>query len=241
VELAARSILRGQADVAIVAGTCTWIGPISLFEMDTIGLLSQCHDGARSVRPFDRRRDGFITGEGAAALVLEAPDLARRRGASVLGTLRGFGSFTQVNPTGGLGIPAEATEKAVAASLREAGIAPAGLAFVSPHGNGTRKGDHAELLALARVLDSAAGSVPVCGLKPYTGHMGAASDIAEIALGLVALRHGLLPATLNFGATDKDFSSLQVIGEHRPTVGKHFLSMSQGLGGQSFAAAVSAE
>jgi len=238
-ELAIRSLVRGDADVAIVVGACCWVTPIPLFEMDTLGLLSQCRDGARSFRPFDRRRDGFIAGEGAAALVLETSDLARGRDATILGTILGFGDFTEVSRVGGLGLPMEACEQAMAMALKEADCLPKDLSFICPHGNGTRKGDRSELTAITRLLGSDRASVVVCGLKSYTGHMGAASDIAEIALGLTALKNGLVPATLNFEKAEGGFEELQVVGDHRQVTGTRFLSLSQGFGGQSVAVVVS--
>jgi len=238
-ELATRRLLRGDADVAIVVGNCAWTNPIPLFEIDTLGLLSHCHDGPSSFRPFDRRRDGFIAGEGAAALILETLEFARERKANLLGTICGFGSFTQVGATGGFGLPVESCVKAIAAALREAEIGPKDLAFISPHGNGTRKGDRSELAAINALLGAERGSVPVCGMKPYTGHMGAASDLAEIALGLTALEKGLVPATLNFHRADKGLEEIDVMADHRPTTGRYLLSMSQGFGGQSVAVVVS--
>lgn len=240
-ELAARSLWRGPADVAIVVGTCCWTTAIPLFEMNTLGLLSRCQEGARSFRPFDRRRDGFIAGDGAAALVLETADLARERNATILGTVLGFGSFTEVSPTQGFGPPTGACEKAMAAALREAGCGPRELAFICPHGNGTQKGDRSELTAIARLLDADRATVPLSGFKPYTGHMGAASDLGEIALGLTGLENGLIPATLNFERAEKGLEDLQVVSDHRPTRGAHFLSLSQGFGGQSHAVVISRE
>ncbi len=238
-ELASRSLLRGRADVAIVVGACCWVSPITLFEMDTLGLLSQCHDGPCSFRPFDRRRDGFIAGDGAAALVLETSDLALGRDATILGRILGFGSFTEVNPAGSFSVPMEACERAMAMAILEADCQPGDLAFISPHGSGTRKGDRSELTAVAQVLASGRASVPVCGLKPYTGHMGAASDIAEVALGLTALRNGLVPATLNFERAERGLDDLRLACDHLPTTGTHFLSLSQGFGGQSVAVVLS--
>ena len=132
-ELASRSLLRDRADVAIVVGTCCWVTPIPLFEMDTLGLLSRCHDGPRSFRPFDRRRDGFIAGEGAAALVLETSGPAIGRDATILGRLQGCGSFTEVSPAGGFSVPAGACEQAMTMAIQEAGCQPPDLEIGRAH------------------------------------------------------------------------------------------------------------
>jgi 3-oxoacyl-[acyl-carrier-protein] synthase II len=239
-ELAVRCLLQDQADVAIVVGTCVWSSFVTLFELDALGLLSQCKEGSASFRPFDRRRDGFIAGDGAAALVLEPLKRARARGARIVGSVRTAASFTGGTTTS-LDVSVETAGRTLATALDEAGLRPRDLAFISPHGSGTRKGDRIELSALAQLLDGDRAATPISGMKPYTGHMGAASDLAEIAFALTALGHGLAPATPNFRATDKGFEGVDVIAEHRPVTGRHVLSMTQGFGGQSLAIVISTE
>jgi 3-oxoacyl-[acyl-carrier-protein] synthase II len=240
-ELAVRSLLRDEADVAIVVGTCVWSSFMTLLELDALGLLSQCNDGPASFRPFDRRRDGFIAGDGAAAFVLEPQERARSRGARILGSVRAAASFTDSGTTPGLGVSMETAARTMKGALDDAGLRPRDLAFISLHGTGTRKGDRAELSAIAQLLDADRTSTPISGMKPYTGHMGAASDLAEIALALTALGHGLAPATPNFRATDNGFEGVDVIAEHRRVTGRHVLSMTYGLGGQSLAIIASSE
>jgi len=239
-ELAVRCLLQDQADVAIVVGTCVWSSFVTLFELDALGLLSQCKEGPASFRPFDQRRDGFIAGDGAAALVLEPLERARARGARIVGSVRTAASFTGGTTTG-LGVSVETAGRTLATALDEAGLRPRDLAFISPHGSGTRKGDGVELSAIAQLLDGDRAATPISGMKPYTGHMGAASDLAEIAFALTALGHGLAPATPNFRATDKEFEGVDVIAEHRPVTGRHVLSMTEGFGGQSLAIVISTE
>src|SRR5207245_3907902 len=128
-----------------------------------------------------------------------------------------------------------------AARVKDAGILPKELAFISPLGSGTRKGDRVELSAIAELLNGDRAALPISGMKPYTGHMGAASDIGEIALALTALKNGLVPATPNSRTPDAGFAEVEVGPEHRRVSARHVLSMSQGLGGQSMAIVVSAE
>ena len=240
-ELAARSVLEEHADVAIVIATCAWSQFVSLFDLDALRLLSQCREGSRSFKPFDGERDGFIAGDGAAALVLEPLGYARARGARVHGCIPSIASFTDASNTEGLGVSVPTAGRTLAAALDEAAIRLRDLAFIVPHGNGTREGDRVELLAITEVLGSDRAAVPISGMKPYTGYMGAASDIAEIALALTALRNGLAPATLNFRTPDTEFEEIDVVTTHRRAAARHILSMSQGLGGQSMAIVVSAQ
>ena len=237
-ELAARSVLEEHADLAIVVATCIWSSFVSLFDLDALKLLSQCREGPRSFRPFDAHRDGFIAGDGAAALVLEPLGHACARGARVLGCIRSMASFTDPGTAEGRGVSVETAGRTLAAALDEAAIRPQDLAFVLPHGSGTSEGDRVELFAITKILGRE--RIPISGMKPYTGYMGAASDLAEIALALTALGNGLTPATLNFRTPDAEFEDVDVVTTHRPAVARNVLSMSQGLGGQSMAIVVSA-
>src|SRR5499433_2702462 len=170
-DLACRSLLQDEADVAVVVGVCAWSRLVPLFDLDALGLLSQCQDGPRSFRPFDRRRDGFIAGDGAAALVLEPLGLARARGARVFGCVRGLASFTDGSDTRNLGASVETTRRTMTAALDEASTRLDEVAFVSPHGSGTREGDRVELSAIAEFLGCNRAVTPISAMKPYTGHM----------------------------------------------------------------------
>ena len=125
-------------------------------------------------------------------------------------------------------------------ALREADCQVKDLAFIGAHGSATKKGDRSELMSILDAMQSAEANIPVCGMKPYTGHMGAASDLAEIILGIKAVKEGLVPATLNFTETEKAFSGLNLSGLHQRCMGEVFLSLSYGMGGQSSAIVISA-
>jgi 3-oxoacyl-[acyl-carrier-protein] synthase II len=239
-DLACRSLLQDEADVAIVVGLCVWSRFVPLFDLDALRLLSQCRDGSTSFRPFDERRDGFIAGDGAAALVLEPLGRARARGARVFGCVRGLAGFTDGSETRNLGVSVETTRRAMTAALDEAGARPEEIAFVSPHGIGTQEGDRVELSAIAELLGDNRAVIPISAMKPYTGHMGAASDIAEIALALIGLENGLAPATPNFRTADAEFEDIDIVAQHRRITARYAVSISQGFGGQSLATVVSA-
>jgi len=239
-DLACRSLLQDEADVAIVVGVCAWSRFVPLFDLDALGFLSQCQDGSSSFRPFDQRRDGFIAGDGAAALVLEPLGRARSRGGHVFGCIRGLASFTDGSDTRHLGASVETTRRTMTAALDEASSRLDEVAFISPHGSGTREGDRVELSAIAEFLGRNRAGIPISAMKPYTGYMGAASDLAEIALALIALENELALATPNFRIADAEFEGIEIVAQHRRIAARHALSMSQGLGGQSLAIVVSA-
>ena len=236
-ELASRSIEQGRADVALAVGCGNWITAIPHYELEGLGLLSKCRLGAQSFKPFDKSRDGFIPGEGGAAIFLEAEEVVEHRGGVGLAQIAGTGNGIEF--ADGLGVPPKVAVRSVQEALDASSCKPSELAFICAHGSATQKGDRSELASLSVVMDRDGTSVPVCGLKPYTGHMGAASDLAEIILSLKAVAHGVAPATLNFIGADREFSSLKISGEHEACANRNFLSLSYGIAGQSSAIVVS--
>jgi len=239
-ELAFRSIRGHRADVALAVGYGNWITEIPLYELEGLGLLSKCQSGANSFRPFDRSRDGFIPGEGGAALFLEAAEAAMDRGATVWGKIKGSGNCIEPSPGQGISVAPHINRRSIHMALEEAGWPLGDLGFISAHGSATQKGDRSELQSIQDVMDAEKANVPVCGLKPYTGHMGAASDLAEVVLGISAIRHHMVPATPNFRQAEKAFSGLSISASHRPCEKDVFLSLSYGMGGQSSSVIISA-
>ncbi|MFZ0930649.1 MAG: beta-ketoacyl-[acyl-carrier-protein] synthase family protein [Syntrophobacteraceae bacterium] len=231
-ELAFRKIRTGEADVAVAVGCGCWITEIPMYEMEGLGILSRCRHGQASFRPLDRARDGFIPGEGGAAILLEDNERAKARGARILGELKGFGNCIEFTQGKGLSVPERISKNSINAALEEGAIDAGDLAFICPHGSGTRKGDRSELNSIAEILGPQMNRVPVCALKAYTGHMGAASDICELILGIAAINEDIVPGTLNFSKTDADFEGMGISASTREARGRSFLSVSYGVIGQ---------
>jgi len=237
-ELAARSIENGTADIALAVGCGNWITEIPLYEMSKLGILSNCSNGVNSFRPFDRRHDGFIPGEGGAALFIETAERARRRGAKVLGTLRGFGNCLARQDVPAMGVGEEVSARSMQMAMEEAGRNLEEYAFICGHGSASAKGDASEMKSISRLFSPAMSIISVCGLKPHTGHLGAASDIAEIILCMKAVSEGIVPATLNYDEPEDDFREIMISKAHRTTDRRHFIAASYGVAGQSSAVAV---
>jgi len=232
-ELAYRSIVLGRADIALAVGCGNWITEIPLYEMEGLGILSRCRHGIHSYRPFDKRRDGFIPGEGGAALFLEAGDFAKKRGAKVWGKIEGFGNCIEFSNDRSLTVPTHVMSRNITLALEDAGCDLGDLAFICPHGSGSQKGDRSELNSILKVWGSRCSEIPICGMKSYTGHLGAASDLAEIIFSVRSAIENMVPATLNFNGSDPEFADVRIAGTHRRCDRKRLLSSSYGIGGQS--------
>ncbi len=232
-ELAYRSIKQGHADIALAVGYGSWITEMSLYELEGLGILSRCRHGSRSFRPFDVHRDGFIAGEGGSAILLESAGHAEKNGADILGIIKGVSNCVEFSPRGKVSVPETVTKRGILSVMSDSSCMIDDLAFIIPHGSGTQKGDRSELQSMNDIFNRENADVPICGLKPYTGHMGAASDIAEIIFGIDAVREKTVPATLNFHAAEKRFSDLKISASVQPCDKNRFLSVSYGVGGQS--------
>jgi len=239
-ELASRSIADGQADIAVAVGCGNWITEVPLYEMRGLGMLSSCQSGIHSYRPFDVARDGFIAGEGGAALFLETAERAEERGARILGKVKGFGNSIALSNDDGLGIPFEVSARSMNLALDATGNELKEYAFICGHGLASEEGDRSELRSVLNVFGGKRSDIPLCGLKPYTGHLGAASDIGEIILGIKSVAQGMVPATLNFVEAEKEYRHLRISGSHQPCQGSCVMTMSYGVGGQSCVSVVQA-
>jgi 3-oxoacyl-(acyl-carrier-protein) synthase len=198
---------EGRADVAVVGGYDSLLTVSTFLAYEKAGLLS-ASDPSRAHRPFDRERDGIVLGEGAAFLVLERGEDARRRGAPVLGEIAGAGFALDAVD----GADANALEGAARAAIAEAsGDSP--VDFVVAHGIGTLEGDCREAQGLASLLGP---RVPVTALKGLTGYLGAATASAELCLALQALGHRSVPPVARHAAPDPGFPLDLVAGRARP-------------------------
>jgi 3-oxoacyl-[acyl-carrier-protein] synthase II len=193
-----RMIGHGEADVVIVGGADACVTAVDLAGSGNARALSRRNDDpAAACRPFDAHRDGFVMSEGAAVLVLEAAEVADRRGATALAELAGYGAssdahhWTAPHPQG------RGACLAVEAALRDAGITGADVGYVNAHGTGTLLNDATETAVLRRVLGDHVTRIPVSSTKSMTGHMIGAAGAVELVVSIQALRTGDVPPTIN--------------------------------------------
>jgi 3-oxoacyl-[acyl-carrier-protein] synthase II len=229
---AARIIERGDADVMLAGGAeaaCCMLGVAGFAAMRA---LSTRHDDpAAASRPFDRARDGFVMGEGAAVLVLEEAESARARGASVRAEVLGYGMSADAAH---MAIPtedAEGAQRCMRLALADADLAPTDVDYLNAHATSTPAGDPSEVRAIRAVFGAHADSLPVSATKSMTGHLLGAAGAVEAALCIRALETGLLPPTINLDDPDPECRLDHVANKARAARVRVALSNSFGFGG----------
>lgn len=157
---------------------------------------------SQACRPFDRRRDGWVPGEGAGIVILEEESHARNRGARIYGEFLGGGSGCDAMPAGGLDPEGSGTEVAITAALEEARLYPAEIGHVNAHGTATRIADVAEARAFQRIFGPR--GVPVTALKGYMGNLVSGCGAVELICSLIGVNQGRVPAVLNCEQPDPE-------------------------------------
>ena len=201
---AMRLIRHGYADAAITGGAEAAIIPSAIAGFANMQALSVSDNPEEASLPFDKRRGGFVMGEGAAALVLEEYEHARKRGARIYGEVCGYGStcdayhITAPHPEGRGGT------RAMEEAMREAGYTPEDLVYVNAHGTGTPMNDAIETVVIKKALgEEAAKRALLSSTKSMTGHMLGAAGAVEALACLLALDEGVIPPTINLKEQDE--------------------------------------
>jgi 3-oxoacyl-[acyl-carrier-protein] synthase II len=226
------TILRGAADVMIAGGAEATITPLAISSFGNMRALSPQADApAKASRPFDRERDGFVMSEGAAVLVLEELQHAKRRGAPIHAELVGYGSASDAHhitapPPDGAGAAA-----CMAAALQDAGLSPDAVDYVNAHATSTPVGDVSETMAIKSVFKDRAYSLPISATKSMTGHMLGAAGAIESIFTILALRQGILPPTINYEYQDPRCDLDYVPNEARQAALRVAMSNAFGFGG----------
>jgi 3-oxoacyl-[acyl-carrier-protein] synthase II len=229
---AARLIRDGSADVVMTGGTEASMTPTAISAFARMTALSTRNDDpARASRPFDADRDGFVMGEGAAALVVERWDRAVARGARIYGEVLGYGRnadayhITAPSPGG------EGATACMLLALEDAGLTPDAIKHVNAHGTSTPLNDAAESEAIRKVFGE--NAPPVTSTKGVTGHLIGAAGATEAVACLLAITRGKLPPTANLERLGDDIALDVVAGSARPFEAAPVLSNSFGFGGHN--------
>lgn len=232
---ALETIRRGEADLMLAGGTEAGVTPFCMASLDATRALSRNNENPEAAsRPYDIDRDGFVSAEGAAVLILEEAEAAAARGATPLCELAGYGASADAHHVTEPAPDGARQRAAMMAALRDGGLGPEDIGYVNAHGTSTRTGDPIEIRALRDLLGPRAEITPVSSTKSMHGHaMGAAGGI-EGALTALVLAEGWLPPTINLDSLDPDCEGVDHVAnagrEARPTAA---LSNSFGFGGHN--------
>ncbi len=200
-------IQRDEADVMFAGGAEAAITPLCISSFAAMKALSIRNDQPeRASRPFDRDRDGFVLAEGAAVMVLEEMEHAKRRGAKIYAEMVGFGSSCDAHHIAAPEPKGMGAVKAMEAAVREAGVNAHQVDYINAHGTSTPLGDAAEVQAVKLLFGDHARRLVMSSTKSMTGHtLGAAGGIESI-ITVLAVRDGAVPPTINLDHPDDDFS-----------------------------------
>lgn len=228
----AEVIRRGDAQVMLAGGTEGPIAETCMAGFCSLRAVSTRNaDPLRASRPFDAGRDGFVLSEGTGIVVLESFEHARRRGARIYAELIGYGSgcdayhVTAPEPEG------RGAARAMKRALKRADLSPDSIDYINAHATSTEVGDVAETIAIKTVFGERAYSIPVSSTKSMTGHMTTAAGAVEAAAAILAMRHSLIPPTINYETPDPACDLDYVPNQARPAELKTVLSNSFGFGG----------
>jgi 3-oxoacyl-[acyl-carrier-protein] synthase II len=206
-----RLVRDGHTDVMLAGGVEAPLAPLTFGAFAVIKAMStRSGDPQRASRPFDRQRDGFVMGEGAAMLVLETLEHAQQRGATIRAEVLGYAMTNDAHHMLAPRPDGCDAARAMCLAMRDAAVVPEQIEYVNAHASATPLGDRAEAIAIRTALGRVADSVPVSGTKGLYGHPLGASGAIETAILALALERGWLPGTTNLEVPDPE-NALQLV------------------------------
>ena len=229
-----RMVQRGDADVMVAGGTESCITPLAIGGFCALMALSRRNEEpTKASRPFDKLRDGFVMGEGSGVMVLESLEHAKKRGAVIYAEMVGYGRtadayhMTAPDPEGA------GAARAIAEALKDATLEPEQISYINAHGTSTQLNDKIETLAIKHVFKAAAKRVPISSTKSMMGHLIGAAGGVEAVISVLAIRHQLIPPTINYEVPDPECDLDYVPNHARQVPVESTLSNSLGFGGHN--------
>jgi 3-oxoacyl-[acyl-carrier-protein] synthase II len=234
IQMGVEAIRRGDTEAALCIGTDGSVQAESLIRFSLLSALSTQNDPPTAAsKPFSKNRDGFVMGEGGAALVLESYQSARRRGAAILGFVLGCGEKgdgfhrTRSSPDGRPAIVA------MQQALADAGLEPDQIDYVNAHGTSTPENDKMEAMSCTAVFGERMGRLPISSNKSMVGHTLTAAGAVEAVFSLLTIAHGRIPPTINYREPDPNIPLDVVPNVARDAAVRRVISNSFGFGGQN--------
>jgi 3-oxoacyl-[acyl-carrier-protein] synthase II len=229
-----RTIQYGDADVMIAGGSEAAVTPMAIGGFANMGALSTRNDAPeRASRPFDAQRDGFVLGEGAGVVILEALEHAQQRGARIYGEVAGYGATGDAYHLTGQPEAHEGLQRSMRKAMKDGGIALADVDYINAHGTSTPLNDPNESRGIEAVFGEQARVLSISSTKSATGHMLGAAGAVEFIACTLAMRDGMVPPTINYESRDPE-----CVLDYTPNVPKArrvdvALSNSSGFGGHN--------
>jgi len=225
--MALNKIRREEADVIVVGGVDV------LSEFIFAGFNSLRALSPSVCKPFDKKRDGLILGEGSGILIVESLNHALKRKAKIYAELAGFGTYSDAVHLTAPDRRARGATLSLNAALRDAQVKPENISYINAHGTGTNYNDRMECVAIKKVFGDYAYKIPISSIKPIIGHTSGAAGIIETALCTLCIQENLIPPTINFREPMSDFEFDFVPGESRKTSIAATVSMNSAFGGSN--------
>jgi len=230
------TIRRGDADTVIAGSAEAVLLPLYHATWCSMRALAGDNENpTKALKPFDLNRDGFIAGEGACSMILEEYEQAKARGAKIYCEVVGYGSSNDAFDMISLHETGRGLKRAVKAAVRKAGIDPAELNYINPHGSATPSNDKVETMVIKEVMGEAAYKVAVSSVKPITGHCMGASGSVEALACVMAIRDQKVAPTINYTTPDPECDLDYVPNVARSMPVNYAMSTSVGLGGHNSA------
>lgn len=231
---AMETIRRGAADAMITGGSEASILALTMAGMNVMGALSTRNDDPLTAsRPFDKTRDGFVMGEGSGILIIEELEFAKARGATILCELTGYGTTDDAHH---ISAPAENGAGAALSmklALENAGLGLNAIDYINAHGTSTQLNDKSETAAIKTVFGERAYQIPISSTKSMTGHLLGATGAVEAIICILAIRNGIIPATVHYQNPDPECDLDYVPNKPRKATLRHVMSNSFGFGGHN--------
>ena len=227
-------IRAGRADVVLTGGTEAALCELGLCGFAVMRALSTQNDEPQKAsRPFDAGRDGFVAAEGAAIFVYEELEHARRRGAPIIAEIAGYGACNDAYHVVAPCVDGEGAIRAMTWAMEDAGVTPEEVDYISAHGTSTKLNDTAETFSIKKAFGEQAYRVPISATKSMIGHAFGAAGALESVACLEAMRHGVIPPTINYDNPDPECDLDYVPNEARRADVRVALKNSFGFGGQN--------
>jgi 3-oxoacyl-[acyl-carrier-protein] synthase II len=225
-------IRDGTADAMFTGGAEATVTPLALAGFCSMRALSTRNDEPeRASRPFDLDRDGFVMGEGAGILILEELHMALEKGRSIYAEVAGYGASGDAYHVSAPEPSGEGAVSCMSSALKDAGLNPEDIDYVNAHGTSTKLNDISENNAIKTVFGAHAKKLAVSSTKSMTGHLLGAAGGVEAIFTIMALKHGLLPPTINYETPDPECDLDYVPNEARKAAVKTAICNSFGFGG----------